>query len=292
MTGSTIQELFQGQMDYIFFFRGLAFLLVLAVTCLFRGDTYQRLPWRWFGLFALAQGLASWLSMIVMNFGGSATMHIVSSLLHLTSWLFLAEFGRSGLGRLRGRESGVWLITLLMMLTGLAGVKGWSGIELTSRYTLGLTGGLWAATALFLAGRQLPIRERGGSLTAGISLCLFSFSVALFPLPSLVSPGAVPNENFFQQFTGVPLEFFQALLAFGMAAGIYGFLPGLQKAAESEGTRHRSRYLVALLAVLSIILGLGSILTLYLGEWAQQKQEKVKAEAQEYATIVVSRFNT
>ena len=77
-----------------------------------------------------------------------------------------------------------------------------------------------------------------------------------------------------------------------MAAGIYGFLPWRQKTAASQEARHRSRYMFALLATLSIILGLGSVLTLYLGEWAQQKQEKIKAEAHEYATIVVSRLNT
>jgi PAS domain S-box-containing protein len=292
MAGNIFQDLFQGQMDYIFFFRGLAFMLVLAVSCLYRGDTSQRLPWRWFGLFALAQGLASWLSLVAMNFGGSAVMNIIASLLHLASWGFLAEFGRSGLGRVRGRESGVWLIALLLMLTGLAGLKGWSGIELTSRYTLGLVGGLWAATALFMAGRNLPYRERGGSLTAGISLTLFAFSVALFPPGYLVSPGSLFNQGALLQLIGVPLEFFQALLAFGMAAGIYSFLPGRQKATGSQETRHRSRYMFVLLAVLSIILGLGSVVTLYLGEWAHQRQERVKAEAQEYATIVVSRFNT
>jgi C4-dicarboxylate-specific signal transduction histidine kinase len=39
-------------------------------------------------------------------------------------------------------------------------------------------------------------------------------------------------------------------------------------------------------------MGLGSVLTLYLGEWAQKNQEKIKAEAHEYAVIVVSRLNT
>ena len=113
-----------------------------------------------------------------------------------------------------------------------------------------------------------------------------------FPPSSLVSPGSTLNQEFFQRLTGVPLEFFQALLAFGMAAGIYGFLPWRQKGAESQAARQRSRSIFAMLVTLSLILGLGSVLTLYLGEWAQKKQEKVKAEAHEYATIVVSRLNT
>ena len=211
-----------------------------------------------------------------MNFGEASSLKTISYFLQIASWVSLAEFGRSGIGRILNRDSGLWLIALLLMLTGLGGLKGWSGIEQASRYTLGLAGGLWAATALFMAGHRLPSRERGGSLTASISLGLFSLTIVLFPPLSLVSPGSFLNQEFFQRLTGVPLEFFQALLAFGMAAGIYGFLPWRQKMAESQEARHRSRSMFVLLATLSIILGLGSVLTLYLGEWAQKKQEKIK----------------
>jgi hypothetical protein len=79
MSGNTLQELFQGQLDYIFFFKGLAFILVLAVACLFRGYTSQRLPWRWFGLFALLQGLAAWLSLVAMNLGEASSLKAVAA---------------------------------------------------------------------------------------------------------------------------------------------------------------------------------------------------------------------
>ena len=149
-------------------------------------------------------------------------------------------------------------------------------------------------------GRDSPVHGRASPSLPGTGwqshrqyqpgpLCLH---YSPFPPLSLVSPGSIFNQEFFQRLTGVPLEFFQALLAFGMAAGIYGFLPWRQKGAESQAARQRSRSMFVMLATLSIILGLGSVLTLYLGEWAQKKQEKVKAEAHEYATIVVSRLNT
>ncbi len=291
MADISFQDLFQGQMDYILFFKGLAFILVLAVMCLFRGDTSQRLPWRWFGLFALMQGLAAWLSLVAMNFGDASSLKIISYVLQIISWVFLAEFGRSGIGGVQNRDSGLWLIALLLMLTALGGLKGWGGIVQASRYTLGLAGGMWAALALFMAGRRLPARERGGSLTAGISLALFSLTIALFPPLSLASPDSLFSQPSFQRLTGLPLDFLQALLAFGMAAGSYGFLPWRQM-RESQEARRRSRSIFVLLTTLSIILGLGSVLTLYLGEWAQKNQEKTKAEAHEYASIVVSRLNT
>ena len=190
-----------------------------------------------------------------------------------------------------GRDSGLWLIALLLMLTGLGGLKGWGGIELASRYTLGLAGGLWAAAALFMEGRDFPVRERGGSLLAGLSLGLYALTMAIFPPFSVGAQGLAAPDSL-MQFTGVPLAFCQALLAFGMAAGIYGFLSWRHKTEDSPETRYRSRYMFAMLTTLAIILGLGSVLTLYLGDWANKRHERVKAEAHEIATIVVSRLNT
>ena len=119
MGANTIQDLFQGQMDYIFFFQGLAFFLVLAICCLFRGDTYRRLPWRWLGAFALAQGLAAWLALVAMNFAEPAHLKAIGAGLHLLSWIFLMEFGRSGMSHNQGRDSGLWLVAMLLMITAL-----------------------------------------------------------------------------------------------------------------------------------------------------------------------------
>jgi PAS domain S-box-containing protein len=292
MGAHTIQDLFQGQMDYIFFFQGLAFFLVLAVCCLFRGDAYQRLPWRWLGLFALAQGIAAWLSLVAINFAEPSHLKAIGASLHLISWLFLMEFGRSGISRNQSRDSGLWLVALLLMVTALGGLKGWSGIEFISRYTLGLTGGLWAAAAIFATGRNLSARDRNSSLIAAICLAFFGVSTALSPPHSPLFPASFLNQDLLLRLTGVPMEFFQGLLAFGMAAGIYGFLPWREKEAATQDTRYRTRYMFALLGTLSVILGLGSVLTLYMGDWAHNRHERIKAEAHEYATIVVNRLNT
>jgi PAS domain S-box-containing protein len=292
MAGSTLQYLFQGQMDFIFFFQGLAFFLVLAVSCLFRRDAAHRLPWRWLGLFAGAQGLAAWTALVAMNFGNPAYLSVGVGIVQILSWVFLAEFGRSGISRVLGRDSGLWLLALLLMLTGLGGLQGWSGIEVASRYTLGLAGGMWAAAALFLEGRHLPAKERGGSLLASLSLGLYALTIALFPPLHLASPGALLSQDAFTKLTGIPLAFCQALLAFGLAAGIYGFLTWRRQGEDSAESRYRSRYMFAMLTTLAIILGLGSILTLYLGDWANKRHERVKAEAQEFANIVVGRLNS
>ena len=190
MTTNNIQHLFQGQMDYVFFFQGLAFLLVVLVCFLLRSDSQQRLPWHWFGLFALAQGIAAWLSLVALNFSGLTYFATIIEVGQIISLLFLTEFGRAGMGRLKDSDSGLWLISLLFMLTALGGLKGWPGFELTSHYTFGLIGGLWAAAALFLGGRRLSAPDRGGSITASIFLALFALSTGLFPPSSSLFPAS------------------------------------------------------------------------------------------------------
>jgi PAS domain S-box-containing protein len=291
MSGNIIQDLFQTQLDYIFFFQGLAFFLVFLVCFLLR-NVAQRLPWHWFGLFALAQGIVAWLSLLAMNFGEPTVIKVLSGGLQLLSLIFLTEFGRSGLSRTQNRDSGLWLFALLLMMTAMGGLKGWPGIQLASRYTLGLVGGLWAAVALFVAGRDLPYIDRGSKFIGSFCLGLFAVSNALFPPPSLLYPATFLNQALFLRLTNLPLELFQGLLGFGMAAGIYGYLPWRQKEEEVQETRYRTRYLFALLTTLSVVLGLGSVLTLYLGEWAHAKHEKIKAEAHEYAGIMVNRLNS
>jgi PAS domain S-box-containing protein len=292
MASNIFQGLFQGQMDLTFFFKGLAFFLVLAVSYLFHRDTSHRLPWGWFRLFALAQAIAAWLSLAAMNLGNPLYLSIGGDFLQILSWIFLAEFGRFGISRILNRDSGLWLIGLLFMLTALGGLKGFRGIELTSRYALGLGGGLWAAAVLFMAGRHVPSWARGGSLVASLSLALYAFSVGFFLPSALAPPGSLFTQEAFLKFTGVPLAFCQALLAFGMAAGLYGFLSWRHKAQDSAEMRYRFRYLLALLTTLALILGLGSVLTLYLGSWPQKRDERVGIEAQEFATVMVGRFNS
>ena len=290
MTNPNIQHLFQGQMDYVFFFQGLAFLLVVLVCFLLRSDSQQRLPWHWLGLFALAQGTAAWLSLVALNFSGLTYLVTITRIVQVVSLIFLTEFGRSGMARLKDSDSGLWLISLLFMLTALGGLKGWEGFELTSYYTFGLIGGLWAAVALFLGGRRLSVKERGGSVIASICLGMFALSNALFPPSGSLFPASLINQEFFLVYFKVPLQFCWGLLAFGIAAGAYGFLPGRER-LEDRQARYRSRYMFALLVTLSLILGLGSVLTLYLGDWANRKQAQIKSEAQEYAAILVNRLN-
>ncbi|MFZ2087193.1 MAG: hypothetical protein WAU47_01350, partial [Desulfobaccales bacterium] len=140
MASNIFQDLFLAQLAWIFFFKGLAFLLAFAVSFFFQRDTSLRLPWGWFRFFALLQGLAAWLSWAAMNLGNPPYLLIGRDFLEIMSWMCLVGLGKFGMNRVLNRDSGLWLYALLLMLTSLSALAGWRGLLLTSRYTLALGG--------------------------------------------------------------------------------------------------------------------------------------------------------
>ena len=61
---------FQGQMDYIFFFYGLAFIGLGVVAYILSKEVNQRLPWGWLALFGFTHGANEWLDLVALCLGG------------------------------------------------------------------------------------------------------------------------------------------------------------------------------------------------------------------------------
>lgn len=60
---------FQGQLDYIFFFYGLAFIGLGVVCYILAKEVNQRLPWIWLALFGLTHGANEWLDLVALCWG-------------------------------------------------------------------------------------------------------------------------------------------------------------------------------------------------------------------------------
>ena len=61
---------FQGQMDYIFFFYGLAFIGLGVVCYILSKEVNQRLPWVWLALFGFTHGVNEWLDLVALCLAG------------------------------------------------------------------------------------------------------------------------------------------------------------------------------------------------------------------------------
>ena len=102
------------QLDYVYFFYGLAFILLAAVCNVIQRSSASSLPWRWLGLFALWQGILDWLDLAALSMGGGRATAAVRLALMAVSFVCLWEFGRAGLSALRGKPWGRWLYVPLL----------------------------------------------------------------------------------------------------------------------------------------------------------------------------------
>ena len=145
---------FQGQMDYIFFFYGLAFIGLGVVSYILSKEVNQRLPWIWLALFGFTHGANEWLDLVAFCWGDASWFGACRWAIMTASFLCLVEFGRLSLIRRRGRGPGRWLLVVLALAAGLGALSGWGGLNVTTRYFLGLVGSLGAGWALFAEARQ------------------------------------------------------------------------------------------------------------------------------------------
>ena len=181
-------EFFTSQMDYIFFFYGLSFILLLPL-CHFLNRRPQRLlPWMFLGLFGLAHGLNEWLDLLALAFQGSLVLDLARVGLMIISFVLLMEFGRAGTLTLRGRAPGRWILAAFLGLAFLGGFAGFSGLCAMSRYTLGLASGLWAGWVLYLAAK-LPGPGKPALLGAALGMTAYALATGLVVESRPIFPG-------------------------------------------------------------------------------------------------------
>ena len=115
---------FQAQMDYIFFFYGLAFIGLGVVAYILSKEVNQRLPWGWLALFGFTHGFNEWLDLMALVWGDGVWFEALRWAIMTASFLCLVEFGRLSLTQRRGRGPGRWLLVVLALAAGLGALDG------------------------------------------------------------------------------------------------------------------------------------------------------------------------
>ena len=150
-------EFLKSQLDYIFFFYGFSFLLLIPICLFLRRKSYRKLPWIWLVWFGALHGANEGLDLLALSFEPGPAFDYVRLGVLIMSFVCLAEFGRAGSRIICGRGPDRWILAVLVALAGVGGVAGLAGLFAASRYVLGVVGGLWAAGTLFLAAKTEPI---------------------------------------------------------------------------------------------------------------------------------------
>ncbi|MDD5754217.1 MAG: PAS domain S-box protein, partial [Methylococcales bacterium] len=277
---------FLQRLDLIFFFYGLAFL-VLAAVCSVLRRVSRKQSWLWLGLFGLTHGINEWLDMIALSLDDSLTFKWFRLTMMAISFLFLLEFGRGSLIKMTGNNSKSLCIYPILISVCIATAY-WgnlSDVNAMVRYTFGLGGGL-CATAWILFSLKSGRNSRyataalmvGYALAAGIVVPKASFF-----------PATLLNQEVFLAWTGIPIQLIRGTLALLIAAQIWFYYCQYNPQTDSlddESQTTYSRFSHTMLLIVTIIV-IGDFLANFFGEIADKKiHTEIEIQAKTAAVVI------
>ena len=216
------REWFEGQLDYIFFWYGLAFFL-LALVCLktARRSGGSRIPWLWLGLFGLTHGFSIWLDMLAMSLPDPAEFQIARTVVMAVSCLALFNFGRRGWKALGGRVPRWEICAPLLALGALGLLAGPQGLNAACRTSLGFTGALLSAFVLHRAASLEDRGQRMGFRLASTAMCVYAAAMGLIVPKAAFWPAVWLNQDSFFAVTGFPVQMLCAFCAVCCMTGVW-----------------------------------------------------------------------
>ena len=266
-----IAQFFQQQLDYIYFFYGLAFVLLAGVCVVMGRDKGRHLPWIWLAGFGLTHGLNEWLEMLVQSQGDSPAFAAVRLALMTISFVLLFEFGRDGLRRLTGRGPGRWVYIPLLAGLALAMPTGMAGLNAAARYAFGLTGGLWAAGTVFQLAR-VKNDNRWSLNTAAILLAVYAVACGVIVPKAPFLPASLINQPAFLGVLGVPIQLVRGVLAIGLTLALWVYYRRTTRAALPEVSEPgRSGFEGQVVLALLFVAAAGWALTELIGNDTDQR---------------------
>jgi PAS domain S-box-containing protein len=265
-------DFFKGQMDYIFFFYGLAFIMLSVVCFMMTKAKGQRIPWVWLALFGVTHGLHEWVEILADVFGGRFPFRVVSPVLLITSYVALAEFGREAIIEVRGRGPGKMVFIPLLLITAAGGVAGLGGIEAASRFFWGLPAGILSSCALLFIAREAYPSEGRWLTAGGVSLGAYALLTVFSSYDNFLLSSLHLNDESFLRATGLPVELARGLLASLLALSVWAYAQVVSSEPGSATQRQKNTFVPA--AVLLMILVAGWVLTEVSGRHARTEERK------------------
>ncbi len=225
---------FQQQLDYVFFIYGLAFLLLGGACFSLIYSKDKKFPWLWLGLFGLIHGINEWLELYALSLGGSPLLTHIRLALLIVSFLFLVEFGRSSLFSLFKYPSR-WIFVPL----AIAAASGWildkdAGLNITARYSLGFTGGLFTAFCVWRVSVKTDSSSAPLFKMISVILGLYAFTQTVVPKAAFF-PASMINQDAFMKFLGLPVQIVRYLLAAFISALVWEYWIGIPLTLDALG---------------------------------------------------------
>ena len=281
-------EFLKSQLDYIFFFYGAAFFLLIPL-CLFlkQRPNCCRLAWGWLGWFGAIHGANEWFDLLALSLDPNPLFNLVRVGLLIVSFVCLAEFGRASMVTLRGHGPGRGVLAVMAGLAALGGLAGLTGVNAAARYGLGLMGGLWAARALFFATTTLPLGARQLQ-AAAVGMALYALAAGLVPNPVPFFPASWLNYESFLDVTRVPIQLIRGLLAVWVSVSLCLLAQACLEAEKDLRQRAWFRHLLwGILTSLTLLVIGGWFITQYFGDIATREKREDYEQVVEVLTLTV-----
>jgi signal transduction histidine kinase len=232
----------QSNLPLIYGLYGLAFFVTGVVVALESGRNSQLALTRalpFLAAFGLTHGIHEWMEMfLLMSTDTNATLQLfqgISILLLAASFVLLIEFAARLMRLLDPKYARLRHLTLLFGALYLAGLVAyrialfdgnelafWRFADILARYALGAPGALLATAAMFVQ-RRAFIREGYAQFSrdligAALAFAWYGFFQVVVP-PAAFFPASVVNTLTFQNYTGIPVQLFRAVV--GALAAVF-----------------------------------------------------------------------
>jgi PAS domain S-box-containing protein len=264
-------QFFQQQLDYIYFFYGLSFILLSSICLSLPQVKRYRLPLALLGVFALIHGVGEWLDMAVLSLGDSTAFSIARLGMMALSFVFLFEFGRTGWQKQAGKGPGRWIYIPLSIIAFSGLLAGQSGLNATIRYTFGFIGGLWAAFVLLRTSKFEKITHHYFNFAA-VLMALYAFAAGVIVPSSSFFPASVLNQTAFLSLLGVPIQLIRGILALLISGAIwYGLQNTGQPASLKFDSNNRTFFGLQFISSMAIIVLAGCLVANYFGNNTSQE---------------------
>lgn len=280
------------QLDYIFFFYGLAFVMLGAVCFTIKNHDPAEPAWPLLGAFGFTHGLNEWLDLLALSLGDTPVFSLLRLAVLVASFAMLLEFARFSASRFGGKVPGRWIFAPLLLLIALGGATGGPSVaSAIARYALGLPGGIAAGLVFARFSKGLADSEKRWAVSTGAALALYGIAGGIIVSAAPFWPAAVLNQDAFLHATGVPIQLPRGLLACWIAFSLWAFgqqkiLLGMASSLYiSKLYRHTIWFFLPLLVS---ILSLGWGLTEHLGQMSRQEMQ---SDVKERLGLLVSRLH-
>jgi diguanylate cyclase (GGDEF)-like protein len=278
------------QLDFIFFFYGLAFILLGATCWSVARSQGGGAAWAMLGGFGFVHGIGEWLDLTALIVGDTPAFAVARVAVMTGSFMLLLEFARLKAIRQGAVLPGRWVhvpLALPVLLAGFA--AGVVGAGIAARYAIGLASAVGASLVLARQARLLSGGAKAFALAASAGFAVYAVAACIIVPAGPFWPSTIINHGAFFAVTGMPIQLVRGVLACWISFSIWASW-GQRLASDVGSPRYTAfvrRHFVSTIAAMGAILVSGWALTEHLGGIYR---ENVQNEARSALDLLASRL--